>query len=87
MSTVEKIGCGDVIIIRQEYRTLGPSDYTGVVYSRSPLVLFPITGHGGNAVVLPDAKYRIVGTVRVGLIGRIFNMIKSGYWIGRNMHR
>lgn len=77
-----KVRRGDIVNIRKEYKTLGNSDYTGIVYTCNPTTLFPVTGHRGRVVMLDQSEYEVTDVLNLGSISRFINMLKSAWRIG-----
>lgn len=74
----EDIKRGDMVVIRKQYKTLGPSESTGIVFTVDPLVLCPVSGHGYRAVVVDENLDISVVTVRKsGFLLRPLNILKS----------
>jgi hypothetical protein len=73
---MKKPRIGDIVVETVHYKTLGDSQYTGIVYSTDPLFLFPYTGKKGGGGLLVTYGNNVTHTlIRQPLCTRIFNAI------------
>ena len=66
---------GDLVIFQpHESGMFSSSKYQGVVICRTPLILYPVTGHGTRAVVITHERWE---TIRLPFILRAVNYVRA----------